>query len=203
MDYLQKPEFWVSIATLIVAILTLIVTILALIVAMYIPMQIMKYQQYTNLVGAYMSFEFAHAFQSVIDFFYDDCERDVERIPAEYKKRFENDMERVIRHGDSGDITNVLHYQRRYLTCFFFELEICRRSNRTLDRIIRKDWTKSEAFVMRILICMNDAVDNDKEIFKDISSIKRERLPRTKGINEYLRSLQGILQNESRWMQPR
>ena len=189
MKCLQKPEFWVSIATLIVTV--------------YIPIQIMKFQRYTNLIATYMSLDFAHALQSVIAFFCDDCGHDVERIPVEYKKRFESDMKRVMRHDDSGDITNVLHYQRRYLTCFFFELEICRRSNRTLDRIIRKDWTKSEAFVMRILICMNDAVDNDKKIFKDISSIKRERLPRTKGINEYLRSLQEILQNESRWMQPR
>lgn len=185
MDCLQKPEFWVSIATLIFAVC--------------IPMRIMKYQQYTNLVGAYMSFEFAHAFQSVIDFFCDDCGSDVERIPEAYRTRFDHDMN----SDNNVALSDRLHYQRRYLTCFFFELEICRRSNRALDRIIRKDWTKSEAFVMRILICMNDAVDNDKEIFKDISSIKRERLPRTKGINEYLRSLQEILQNESRWMQPR
>ncbi|MCH5293915.1 MAG: hypothetical protein J1E07_09310 [Treponema sp.] len=192
MDCLQKPEFWVSIATL-------ALTFIALIVAVYIPTRIMKYQQYTNLIGAYMSFEFAHAFQSVIDFFYDDCGCDVERIPEAYRTRFDHDLDPA----NNVALADRLHYQRRYLTCFFFELEICRRSNRTLNRIIRKDWTKSEAFVMRILICMNDAVDNDKKIFKDISSIKRERIPRTKGISEYLRSLQEILQNESRWMQPR
>ena len=196
MDCLQKTELCISIATL-------IVTFIALIVAVFIPTRIMKYQRYTNLIGTYMSLDFAHAFQSVIAFFCDDCGRDVERIPAEYKKRFESDMERVMRHDDSGDITNVLHYQRRYLNNYFLELEMCRRSSWTLSRIIRKDWTANEAYVTRILIFMNDAVDNDPEMFKDISCIQDERLPRVRGMNEYLRSLQGILQNESRWMQPR
>ena len=196
---LQKPD-WVSIATL-------AVTVIALIVAVFIPTRIMEYQRYTNLIGTYMSLDFAHAFQSVIAFFCDDCEYDVERIPAEYKKRFESDMKRVMRHGDSGDITGditkVLHYQRRFLNNYFLELEMCRRSSRTLSRIIRKDWTANEAYVTRILIFMNDAVDNDPEMFKDISCIKDERLPRVRGMNEYLKSLQGILQNELRWMQPR
>ena len=188
---LQKPD-WVSIATL-------AVTVIALIFAVFIPTRIMKYQRYTNLIGTYMSLDFAHAFQSVIAFFCDDCEYDVERIPEAYRTRFEHDM-----NPDSEvALADRLHYQRRYLNNYFLELEMCRRSSRTLSRIIRKDWTKSEAYVTRILIFMNDAVDNDPEMFKDISCIQDERLPRVRGMNEYLKSLQGILQNESRWMQPR
>ena len=64
---------WISV---IIAFITLIVTI-------SIPVQIMKFQRYTGLMSTYMSFDFAHALQSIIKFFYKDCSSDIERIPEE------------------------------------------------------------------------------------------------------------------------
>ena len=192
---LQKPD-WVSIATLAVA-------ILALIVAVYIPTQIMKFQRYTNLIATYMSLDFAHALQSVIAFFCEDCGHDVERIPAEYKKRFDSDMKRVMRHDDSGDITNVLHYQRRFLNNYFLELEMCRQSSMVLRRVLRKDWTANEADIVKILIHMNEAVKNDPDMFKDLSDIEYERMPMVKGMGEYLANFYNVMRKERRWMQKR
>lgn len=54
---------WISV---VIAFITLIVTI-------SIPIQIMKFQRYTGLMSVYMSMEFAHALQCVINFFYKDC----------------------------------------------------------------------------------------------------------------------------------
>ena len=181
--------------------MTNVLSLIAVILAIYIPISIMNYQQYTNLWNVYMSFDFAHAFQSVIQFFYEDCERDVERIPDEYYKRYLSDIENL----KNGKIQkeDVLHYQRRMLTDYFYELECCRVSSPRLKKIIQQDWTQSEAYVCRILICMNKAVDDNHEIMMDISSIKHQHIPKTKGISEYLARLYNELKDEGRWMDVR
>lgn len=177
---------------------SVIISFVALIVTISIPVQVMKFQRYTGLMSTYMSFGFAHALQSVIKFFYKDCNCDVERIPEEYKKRFESDFDVM---SEDKDIENILHYQRRLLNDFFLELEMCRESSWVLRRRIRKDWTTSEAFICKILIYMNKAVDEDPEMFMDIASIKYERMPKVKGLNEYLARLYNTLKKESRSMQ--
>ena len=143
----------------------------------------------------YMSFEFAHAFQSVINFFYDDCGCDVDQISKKYKERYLSDF-----NGDK-DINNILHYQRRYLNDYFLELEMCRESSWILRRRIRKDWTTSEAWVVKILIYMDKTVDSDPELFKDISCIRHKKMPRVKGLSKYLEKFYEALRKESRWMQ--
>lgn len=177
---------WISV---VIAIVTLVVTI-------NIPIQIMKFQRYTGLMSTYMSFEFAHAFQSVIDFFYNDCNCDVEKIARKYKDRFNKDF-----NDKKTEISNILHYQRRLLNDYFLELEMCRESSWLLRRKISKDWTKSEAYVCKILVYMNKAIDEDPEMFMDISSLKYEKMPRVKGLNEYLTRLYNVLRKESRNMQ--
>ena len=181
---------WISV---VIAFITLIVTI-------SIPIQIMKFQRYTGLMSTYMSFDFAHAFQSVITFFYKDCECDVEKIPEEYKKRFNSDFDEV---NNEKDKSNILHYQRRLLNDYFLELEMCRESSWVLRRKIRKDWTISEAYVCRILIFMNKAVGDNPDIMMDISCVKNQHIPKVKGISEYLNRLYDELKNEKKWMQVR
>ena len=48
---------------------------------------------------------------------------------------------------------------------------------------------------------MNKAVDEDPEMFMDISSIKYERMPKVKGLCEYLARFYNALRKESRNMQ--
>lgn len=182
-------------------IISILLAIVTLIATICIPLQIMKFQRYTALMSTYESFEFAHALQSVIDFYYIDCNCDVEQIPVEYKKRFNYDFDILKRNREKFDISNILHYQRRLLNDYFMELEMCRESSRVLRNIIRKDWTTSEAWVCKILVFMNKAVDNDPELFKDISVIKYERMPRVKGLSEYLARFYNALRKESRNMQ--
>lgn len=178
--------------------MTIGISIVTLIVTISIPIQIMKFQRYTALMSTYMSFDFAHAFQSVITFFYKDCECNVEKIPEKYKKRFNSDFDEV---NNEKDKSNILHYQRRLLNDYFLELEMCRESSWVLRRKIRKDWTTSEAYVCKILVYMNKAVDEDPEMFMNISSIKYERMPRVKGMCEYLTRFYNALRKESRTMQ--
>ena len=152
-------------------------------------------------MATYESFEFAHALQCVINFFYKDCDCDVERIPEEYKKRFVADFKKLEDENEKFDITNVLHYQRRLLNDYFLELEMCRESSWILKNKIRKDWTQREALICKILVFMNKTVENDSELFKDISCIKHEKMPRIKGLSEYLIKFYNTLRKESKRMQ--
>lgn len=54
-----------------VDILEIAISFSALIAAVWIPVSIMKFQRFTNLTAAYMSYDFAQAFQGVIDFYHD------------------------------------------------------------------------------------------------------------------------------------
>lgn len=176
--------------------------IVTLFVTINIPIQIMKFQRYQNLVSTYMSFEFAHAFQSVIRFFHDDCGCDVERIKSEYKRRFEKDMKSVVKSdgNNAGNPGDILHYQRRFLNNFFLELEMCRESSWIIHRRIIKEWTSNEAWIVKILLYMDKAVAEDKEMFQDISSIKHERLPKTKGMCEYLEKFYKTMNSQPDFM---
>lgn len=179
----------------------LIISVITLVFTVLIPIRIMKFQRYINLSSLYMGYDFAHAFQSVIDFYYYDCECDVKRIPEKYYKRYKEDFDNLKDHKIEKEY--VLHYQRRLLTDYFYELESCRSSDTILRKMIKKDWTQSEAYVLRILICMNKAVDENPEIMKDISQIKNQRIPKVKGVSEYLFRLSKELRNSKPWMEVR
>ena len=181
--------------------LPVVISIFSFVVAIFIPIRIMHYQRYTNLSEIYMSFDFAHAFQSVITFFYKDCKCDVDKIPEEYNKRFHSDLESLKTRKINKE--DVLHYQRRLLVEYFYELDSCRASSRRLRKMIKKDWTTAEAYVSRILICMNKVVGENPNIMMDISSIKHQHIPKVKGISEYLDRLYNELKDGKKWMQIR
>ena len=102
-DFIQNLFAWKN--TLGIAeLITIPLSIATLVCTIIIPIRIMNFQRYTNLTSTYMGFDFSHALQSVIEFFYKDCECDVEKIPEEYSKRFYSDFKRL----KSGD-----KYERR------------------------------------------------------------------------------------------
>ena len=178
-----------------IGIIQIVLSIITFVATICIPIQIMKFQRYTNILSTYATFEFSYAFQSVINFFYDTCSCDVERIPTEYKKRFDYDVKNKV------DIQNRLHYQRRHLNEFFCELEMCRESSLILRHKIRKEWTTNEAWLVKILIYMNKVVDDSPEIFKDIKGIKYEKMPKTRGLSTYLERFYNAMKAQSRSMQ--
>lgn len=177
-------------------ILSMLASFISIYVAINIPIRISQNQRYENLLSIYQSSDFAEALHGVITFYCKTCNYDVKRIPYEYKKRFDEDLQ-----NKTLDNAKVLHFQRRLLTEFFSNLDICARSNRALCRKICREFTSSESNIIRILIFMNKAVDNNKEIYMDISKIKYEHIGKLNGINNYLMHLSGLLQKSKRWME--
>ena len=161
------------------------------VIAVFIPVWIMRNQRYENLLQAYMSNEFAEALAGVIDFFTVDCNSDVNMIATEYKKRFYN---------DKGSDKN-LHNQRRLLNYFYWELESCAKDSLFLRHKIKKEFTRNEGYIAKLLIYINNAVDSDPTIFKDISAVQYEPLQKTKGINISLEKIFRLLKKQKRWIE--
>lgn len=201
-------------------VMTLIQTIcsvLAVILAWYIPKKIKWDQFYSNLISEYRSYDFAIAVQSVVEFFTLDCDSDVTKIPEKYKERFMKEIYGIqesfpetlddLKEIDKKnllqkDSDKTLHFQRRLLTQFYWELNSCLKSSFVGRRHVKKDFTKSESKIIKILYYMNEAVDNDEILYKDICF--DERLPsikRAKGINKSLVHLSEELKNTKRYIE--
>ena len=196
-------------------VMTLIQTIcsvLAVILAWYIPKKIKWDQFYSNLISEYRSYDFAIAVQGVVEFFTIDCDSDVTNISKKYKERFMKEI-----YGFKGEELNekidkkkllqkdsdkTLHFQRRLLTQFYWELDSCLKSSFIGARHVKKDFTRGESNIIKILYFMNEAVDNDEILYKDICF--DERLPtikRAKGINKSLVHLSEELKNTKRYIE--
>lgn len=196
-------------------IMTLIQTIfsvLAVILACYIPEKIKWNQFYSNLISEYRGYDFAIAVQGVVEFFTLDCDSDVTKILEKYRERFmkeiygfkgeesneKNDKKKLLQK----DSDKTLHFQRRLLTQFYWELDSCLKSPFIGARHVKKDFTRGESNIIKILYFMNEAVDNDEILYKDICF--DERLPtikRAKGINKSLVHLSEELKNTKRYIE--
>lgn len=184
-----------------------ILSALSLVVAWYIPIRIMRNQRYESLLQEYMSNDYGDAIRGVIDFYVEKCKSKVELIPIEYNKLFtqkeklsEDDQNSEKEKKLKEDNFSKLHNQRRLLNYFFWQLDSCAKSSPYLKRKIQKEFTKSEAYICKILIYMNNAIDENPKIFKDISNIKYENMPQTKGINKSLKNIFVLLKNQNRWI---
>lgn len=143
--------------------------------------------------------DYANAYQGVIQFFVNECGNDVECIKSAYKKRFVSEIE-----SKPGNINKdtCLHFQRRLLAQFFWQLNQCSRSIWIGKRRVMKDFTSSEANLIKILIYMGDAIDEDEVLYKDISSsaiVKKSF--RLKGQNRSLGELYHLLKKSRRFME--
>ena len=189
-----------------------ICSVFAVFLACYIPEKIKWNQFYSNLISEYRSYDFAIAVQGVVEFFTIDCDSDVTKIPEKYKERFMKEI-----YGFEGEESNekidkkkllqkdsdkTLHFQRRLLTQFYWELDSCLKSSFIGSRHVKKDFTRGESNIIKILYFMNEAVDNDEILYKDICF--DERLPtikRAKGINKSLVHLSEELKNTKRYIE--
>ena len=77
-------------------------------------------------------------------------------LQSEYKRRFINEIE-----NKSGDIIkdNCLHFQRRLLAQFFWQLNECSKHHYIGKKRILQDFTNAEAKLLKILIYMGEAIE--------------------------------------------
>lgn len=207
---------------LMTGIIQCVLSVVACILAWIIPEKIKWEQTYNSLCDVYRSTEYGAAVQAIVDFFVFDCSKDVSKIPSEYRKRFLYDFYPKLKV-DSSDISlddcrkahidlsnkedmtddsKVLHYQRRLLVQFFYEIDLCANSIFIGKRRIEKDYTSKEADILKILFYIDEAIKDDPVLMKDISSF--ECVPSSNhvnGINKGISSLYHLLKKSKREME--
>ena len=100
------------------------------------------------------------------------------------------------------DPSVCLHYQRRLLAQFFNQLDWCARYSPFYRRRVQKDFTCNEAKMIRILMAMNEEIDSDEILKKDLSCDFRVRPEKSvKGLNNYLAHLYHLLNKSKPFMQ--
>ena len=191
---------------------------LSVILAWYIPEKIKWNQFYSNLISEYRSYDFGIAVQGIVEFFTIDCESDIVEIPKKYRERFMKEIYEIQESfpktlGElkekkqqikllQNDSDKTLHFQRRLLTQFYWELDSCLKSPFIGSRHVNKDFTRGESNIIKILYFMNEAVDNDEILYKNINFDERlSSIKRAKGINKSLLHLYEELKNSKKYIE--
>ena len=179
--------------------LTFIVATLTLLVTIFIPIRIEKNQSYGSLISDYRSYDFAAAIQGVINFFVLECGSDFSKIQEKYEKRYEEEIEKKNKDIKHIDNSHILHYQRRMLNSFFYQLDLCSKYGWGWRKRIQRDFTVNEAHLLKIIFYMNKAVDESSVVFKDISNYEHiPKADKVKGMNSYIADLYSVLKKSSR-----
>ena len=133
----------------------------AILAALYIPKKMMNNQIYADLISEYRSPAIGQAIISVIAFYTNDCNSDIEMIEKKYFERYETDKQ-------NGKYENSLHFQRRLLSQYYYQLAALRYQGGWFIRLskkkVREDFTAREAKLLSLLSYMNKAAEN---IFTD------------------------------------
>ena len=185
-----RGEIVVQIIQIVLSGLTLIFTIL-------IPFIIKWEQLYSSLLDEFRGFDYAIAYQGVVQFFVNECNSDMDQVKEAYKTRFLNEIETE----DPENIKkeNCLHFQRRLLAQFFWQLNKCAKCPLIRKSRIAKDFSKSEAKLLKILIYMGQGIEEDEMLYKDISSSAiLKNANNLKGQNKSLREIYDVLKKSKR-----
>ena len=145
---------------------------------------------YSQLLSDYRGHDFGAAVMGITMFFHDQCKNSVDAIHSEYVKTF-NEQFRNQPNKLSSD--KMLHFQRRLLTQFYWDLDQCANSFYIGKKRIQKDFSSKEANLLKVVYYMNEAAASP-EVYMDISTDDR-LTPNPQSINKYIRHIYTILKN--------
>lgn len=182
------------------SVLSVVISIVAVYMACYIPKKIQWEQLYSSLLTEYISYDFAVANQSIVEFFYTECEKDIEKI----KQKSEEHYLKEIYQNENIAPENCLHFQRRLLTDFYWLLNECANSNFIGKKRVAADFTKGDLNILKIIFLMNGAVNQSEILYKNIEIANK--IPHYKtvlGINRSLAELSLVLKKSKKNIKPR
>lgn len=185
------------------SLIQIIIAIVACIFAILIPIKISWEQRYSQLLADYRGYDFGAAVMGVTIFFHENCKNDVSKIKEEYldifQKQFRNQLNKKDKNYDYKKIKSIvpndqnLHFQRRLLTQFYWDLDQCATSHYISKKRIQRDFTSKEANLLKILYYMNDA-SQTAGIYMDITTDDR-LTPNPQSINKYIKHIYNILKD--------
>lgn len=176
----------------VLSIVQIVFSIIACILAIWIPKKIAWEQLYSSLIIDYYSCNFGAVIMGILRFFNKDCNNDIEKIAEKYC----NQVKELFKEKSSVcKISNDqnLYYQRRLLTQFYYQLDLCAKSPFIRKKRIQRDFSSKEANLLKVLFYMNEATLSP-EIFMDITT--SDRLSKNpKGINSYIKHIYSVLKD--------
>jgi hypothetical protein len=76
--------------------ITVVLSFIAVGLAWYIPRRIMMNQLYSDMIKEYRSTEMGGAIFSIFRFYVTDCENNIRAIASEYKKKYEEQIDKPL-----------------------------------------------------------------------------------------------------------
>ncbi|MDR2052622.1 MAG: hypothetical protein LBP80_04330 [Treponema sp.] len=137
----------------------------AVVLAVYIPRRIMINQLYAGLYQEYRSPEMGEAIFSIFRFYVEDCENCIANIAGKYEEKYKEEIEIPLKNKQTVDYAKTLHFQRRLLAHFFWniaELRYERRFPGLSTRELRRWHTPQDTKLIAILLHM---VEPAKAVF--------------------------------------
>jgi len=164
---LDKLQLIITILTLVIAIITLI----------FIN-KIMVNQIYANLIADYRSPEMGAAILALFNFYKKDCKLKVSKIKKRYIKRYKKEvkplLKKVKKHQkpQKADFSNTLHFQRRMVAQFYFDMAVLRFEHcfltRLSKRILKKWFTPNDVKLLSLILYMAKPA---KKVFIEVDSL--------------------------------
>jgi len=115
-----------------------IISFATLIAAIYIPSKVMVNQIFADLISDYRSPEMGAAILALFHFYVRECKEDINVISDKYKDKYNEEIEKYLstidkdlhntnnpKNGDK-DFSNTLHFQRRMVAQFYFNMAVLR-----------------------------------------------------------------------------
>ena len=153
----------IAAAALFVGILTLVATVVVAYIAGALSEKLSTNQKWEDLIKEYRQSDFGVAVKAVTDFYIDKCHRCLSNIRGEYIKQYETDFH----NGDEKSPKETLHFYRRLLHQYYWQLWLCIESKGFKEEWIRDYFNVNEMNLIVIVYYMAQAA-SDESIYKPI-----------------------------------
>jgi hypothetical protein len=174
IDYLQ-----LIIPTLI-SLITLIFTIL-------IPNRVMVNQIYADLIADYRSPKMGAAILALFHFYAIDCNENINIISDEYEEKYNEQIENHLSNGDK-DFSNTLHFQRRMVAQFYFNMAVLRFNHCFFTRLSSKKmkiwFTSDDIKLLSIILHMAKPAEKVSIKVDDLSKPPKDNVQMNKLIHK-------------------
>jgi hypothetical protein len=164
------------------------ISLVTLIVAFLIPNKVMVNQIFAGLIASYRNPEMGAAILALFHFYKKDCNCDISKIEEKYRERYQKEVEPLLKEGKGADFSNTLHFQRRMVTQFYFNMAVLRFEHCFLTRLRLKKlktwFTSNDIKLLSLILHMAKPAEKVFIKIDDLSEPPRDNVPMNKLIHK-------------------
>jgi len=165
-----------------------LISLITLIFAILIPGRVMVNQIYADLISSYRSPEMGAAILALFHFYRNDCNCDTSKIEEKYKERYVNEVEPLLKKDKEADFSNTLHFQRRMVAQFYFDMAVLRLKHCCLTRLSSKKlkiwFTQNDLKLLSLILHMAEPARKEFIKVDGLSELPNDDVPMNKLIRD-------------------